>query len=185
MEPEPLQKEEGTTAKEKNKEALDDSLRNVESLLNKRERNPVREKGSITSDVAETPPKGTDSQRKSKYRGLHTTGRTRVKYVDLDGRPLKKFGLYDTSTGEVYTLYRDVMIVGKSQTANIVIENRYVSRRHLRITKENGEYYIEDLESKNGTKLNGELLLPGEKAQLEIGDTITLALTDVIFDVIK
>lgn len=176
---EPVQPKEETA-----KGNLNDSLKNMEKLLNEKDKTLMRDKGAVTSDVTE-PAEKNEVKSRPRHRGPHAVGRTRVKYVDLEGRTLAEFGLIDTATGEVYTLTRDIMIVGKSQTANIVIENRYVSRRHLRITKEDGEYYIEDLGSKNGTFLNGERIIPGEKVQIEIGDTLTLAATNIIFDVIK
>lgn len=164
---------------------LNDSLKNMEKLLNEKDKPPMRDKGAVTSDVTEEPAEKNEGKPRPKHRGPHSIGRTRVKYVDLEGRTLDKFGLIDTTTGEVYALTRDVMIIGKSQTANIVIENRYVSRRHLRITKEDGEYYIEDLNSKNGTFLNEERIMPEEKVPIEVGDTLKLAATVLIFDVIK
>lgn len=44
-----------------------------------------------------------------------------------------------------------------------------VSRRHFKIERRNGVYYIVDLGSKNGTAVNGVLLKPGEAAELREG----------------
>ena len=61
-----------------------------------------------------------------------------------------------------------------------------ISRRHCSIISEQGaghmEYYIRDEGSKNGTKLNGEILQPGMRYPLHIGDRITLA-TQYVFEV--
>lgn len=49
-----------------------------------------------------------------------------------------------------------------------------VSRYHLRIEKENERMFIMDLNSTNGTKINGVDLQPYEKTQLQIDDLITI-----------
>ncbi len=50
-----------------------------------------------------------------------------------------------------------------------------VSRLHLKLEKKNGMYWIMDLNSTNGTKLNGSPLLPNEEKQIRNGDHIWIA----------
>ncbi len=50
-----------------------------------------------------------------------------------------------------------------------------ISREHLRISCENGAYYIEDLNSTNGSKLNGESIRGKGKTSLSDGDVVSLA----------
>ena len=51
------------------------------------------------------------------------------------------------------------------------IADSALSRRHLTITPENGQWFVEDLKSKNGTRLNGQplqgrqLLCPGDRIE--------------------
>jgi pSer/pThr/pTyr-binding forkhead associated (FHA) protein len=49
-----------------------------------------------------------------------------------------------------------------------------VSRSHLEISREDNNYFIEDLGSANGTYLNGSLLRPFTPYQIRIGDKIDL-----------
>ena len=51
----------------------------------------------------------------------------------------------------------------------------YVSRQHCRITTEEGKYFIEDLQSANGTKVNGVDIVGKGKQELKDGDRIDLA----------
>jgi hypothetical protein len=61
-----------------------------------------------------------------------------------------------------------------------------VSRRHARISFENGEYAIEDLGSTNGTFVNrGRRLKPGDRQSLKDGDEIIVGKTFLRFRLTK
>jgi pSer/pThr/pTyr-binding forkhead associated (FHA) protein len=49
----------------------------------------------------------------------------------------------------------DPQILGKSNEADITIENPFVSRTHCKIELVDGHYKISDLDSTNGTSING------------------------------
>jgi len=55
---------------------------------------------------------------------------------------------------------------------------KYISRQHLIIRFENGQYYVEDQNSTNGTRLNGTEIKGKGKYRLDNGDQIAVA--DVI-----
>ena len=61
-----------------------------------------------------------------------------------------------------------------------VIYDEQVSRRHLRITVQDDQFYIEDLYSSNGTFLNGHRLSPFRPAQLDYGATVALGGLEVM-----
>ena len=48
----------------------------------------------------------------------------------------------------------DVCVLGKSQDADITIDEIFVSRRHCKIRFQDQSFYISDLGSKNGTYVN-------------------------------
>ena len=48
--------------------------------------------------------------------------------------------------------------VGRSQTAGVYLDDKTLSREHTKFYVENGKLFVRDLESKNGTYLNGTLV---------------------------
>jgi hypothetical protein len=61
-----------------------------------------------------------------------------------------------------------------------------VSRRHARITVSNGQYFLEDLGSTNGTFINrGKRLAPGQRQALCDGDEIIVGKTFLRFHIVK
>ena len=55
-----------------------------------------------------------------------------------------------------------------------VVADENVSRRHLRIAADGDQFYVEDLNSSNGTFLNGQHLVPFKSARLEYGAKVAL-----------
>ena len=69
---------------------------------------------------------------------------------------------------------RKTCVMGRDGSCNIIIGDRQVSRMHARITVSPEGVHLEDLQSKNGTHVNGQPI--SEKYLLEDGDTIQIAL---------
>lgn len=76
--------------------------------------------------------------------------------------------------GQQWTVNQDPFIIGRGSDCNIVLPERQVSRHHVKITRDNGQYLLHDLQSKNGTHLNG-VQVTGS-APLHDGDEIQIAL---------
>lgn len=76
-------------------------------------------------------------------------------------------------TGEEHVLPVDrPAFCGRSREVDIRIEDDLVSRRHTKISHRNGQYWVEDLDSKNGTYLNGEKVT--SPAVLRAGDYLRI-----------
>lgn len=81
-----------------------------------------------------------------------------------------------TNIGKLYDLKGKDFIAGRSPDNTIWIEDNTISRKHFRITNENGLYTIIDLNSTNGTFINNKrvsttTLRPGDKIRIS-KDTI-------------
>ena len=61
--------------------------------------------------------------------------------------------------GQVFELTKDEVAIGRDITNDIVINEAEVSRKHARLTLEGDRYKIEDLNSTNGTYINGQRLI--------------------------
>ncbi len=62
-------------------------------------------------------------------------------------------------TNRYWTLDSDSVIIGRDDaSADIALGERQISRQHVRIYRDGKQYFVEDLESRNGTWVNGERL---------------------------
>lgn len=52
----------------------------------------------------------------------------------------------------------DNVVIGRDEGCDLVIPDRQISRRHIRLYFADGGYFIEDLESRNGTWVNDQQL---------------------------
>lgn len=62
------------------------------------------------------------------------------------------------------------LTVGRSQTAAVYLDDKTLSREHTQFYLQNGRLFVKDLQSKNGTYLNGALLQKPEA--LKPGDRV-------------
>ena len=76
--------------------------------------------------------------------------------------------------GQQWLLETDDVTVGRGEESSIQIPRRQVSRQHVRIYKDGDHFFIQDLESRNGTWLNGNQI--NGSSRLHDGDEIHLAL---------
>lgn len=59
--------------------------------------------------------------------------------------------------GQLFPLDRDCSVLGRHPECDIVLDVGAVSRQHAQILHVGNEYFVEDLDSRNGTFVNGEL----------------------------
>lgn len=107
----------------------------------------------------------------------------RTIYIEGPAEPVRTMRELCTPEGRVLAvLDRAVTTIGKrKEEADVVLEDMSVSRLHARIVKEKEKYYIEDLNSTNGTFKNGLRLQPYEKRELEAEDEIKAGRVLMVF----
>src|SRR5579862_1279942 len=85
--------------------------------------------------------------------------------------------LAGTNVGEMFRIEAGESFVGRGQTASIRLTDDGISRKHARLLQTGGEVLIEDLESANGTVVNG---VPVKMQVLKDGDKIRLGSTTIL-----
>ena len=79
------------------------------------------------------------------------------------------------------------LVLGRSSRSNsseqafLRLSDAEISRRHLRIFTDGKGYFVEDLQSTNGTLLHGRFLKPGEPQALKDGDEVYFGNTQAVF----
>lgn len=71
-----------------------------------------------------------------------------------------------------WPIEKDVTTLGRLPDNDVVLADRLISRHHACIRRDGTQLFLEDLESTNGTYVNGERV--GESHLLQDGDTIQL-----------
>src|SRR3954466_7803037 len=85
-----------------------------------------------------------------------------VPAIVLVNRPVSRMAILEivkgNSPGTRFELDGDRSVIGRSADCEVPLDVPAVSRRHAAILRERGSYYIEDLQSRNGTFLNDNRL---------------------------
>ena len=85
--------------------------------------------------------------------------------------------------GKVIEFTSNIAYLGRLPDNDIQVKEKTVSRKHLRIQRKGNKFIIRDLNSKNGTFINGRLLKPGADFEVEEGVPIAVGKVFVSFGV--
>jgi pSer/pThr/pTyr-binding forkhead associated (FHA) protein len=77
-------------------------------------------------------------------------------------------------TGERWIVDQEKLVIGRGNDCEVILPERQISRYHAEILHETGKFFLHDLESKNGTHLNGNQVKG--TVPLNDGDEIQIAL---------
>jgi two-component system, NtrC family, sensor kinase len=75
----------------------------------------------------------------------------------------------------------DSVVVGRSPDCGLPVKDHFVSRKHLKITRRGKKIFIKDLNSRNGTFINGESIPPGMEVELPEGVPVVIGMTVLCF----
>lgn len=103
-----------------------------------------------------------------------------------NGRPiLARFLLQNGSlVGRSFRFHQDLTTIGRTNGSDLIISGKTVSRRHARLWCDNGRWYLADMQSANGTFVNGVRLQPNQPVIINDGDTINFGDEIVLFNII-
>lgn len=80
-------------------------------------------------------------------------------------------------TGQAICVNKSRFVFGKSQELAdyCVTDNQTVSRKHAVLFADHGRWYVDDLNSLNGTYVNGSKIVPGQAVGIQGGDEVALS----------
>jgi FHA domain-containing protein len=84
-----------------------------------------------------------------------------------------------TLDGKRHEVDKRRVVIGRSKECDIQLTDPNVSRRHAELRQEGSAYWLVDLDSTNGSAVNGHRTA---RAKLDSGDTITIGSTDLKFE---
>lgn len=105
-----------------------------------------------------------------------------IKEVSHDGNAyLKLINRIDSLPYKMkeHYLIQDELTIGRSSDNNVFIKDPFVSKKHLKIVQDEGDYYLEDLSSANGTYLNEDRV--EDVVKLESGDILKVGNIEFLF----
>jgi eukaryotic-like serine/threonine-protein kinase len=104
------------------------------------------------------------------------------RYMGPNGRPvLARLTIQNGPMGgRSYLFHQDVTTIGRTNGNDLIIAGRTVSRRHARLWFDNGCWYLEDLQSANGTLVNSTRVY--QPVALNDGDVINFGDETVVFN---
>jgi len=85
----------------------------------------------------------------------------------------------ETNTERRIPLAKPRFLIGKIATADLVLDKISISREHCEIVAANGGYFIRDLESRNGTYVEGQRI--SKDTPLRAGQRIDLGPVHIVF----
>lgn len=86
--------------------------------------------------------------------------------------------LQGSEQGREFALEGQRWVVGRSPECDVVVDVAAVSRRHVILTDESGEFFVQDLGSRNGTYINDQRVI--DRAPIKSGDQMLIC--DVLFE---
>lgn len=102
--------------------------------------------------------------------------------VALNGVPYLR--IVDSEGGEEsVTLEGKKWVAGRDESCEIVLNDRKASRRHFELSSTHQGYFVRDLQSANGTFVNGLPLAPDELRPLRSGDVLTASTLTLHFEI--
>ncbi|MDX6376986.1 MAG: hypothetical protein QOE98_1289 [Gaiellaceae bacterium] len=81
--------------------------------------------------------------------------------------------------GGRHVIERRAVVLGRSRECDVVLDDRSVSRRHAELVRHGDGFLLRDLDSTNGSSVNGKRI---REAAVQPGDDITLGTVELTFE---
>lgn len=95
--------------------------------------------------------------------------------ANLEAHPRRLVVTAGPQTGKVIPLDRDTISIGRSADSDLAIHDDYTSTQHARLLFWNGSWMLQDLDSTNGTFLDGQRV--SAPVPVPLGEPVTIGHT--------
>ena len=106
----------------------------------------------------------------------------KTKIQSFSGLPYIKIILENQGKSDYFRLEGNLWVIGRDEGASIRLQDPFAAPHHLEISKTDKGFFVMDLGSKEGTKLNGQNLKTREPSRLHSGDLLTIGATSLQFE---
>ncbi len=89
----------------------------------------------------------------------------------------KLYILEGPNKGQSFELKGKTTYIGRSHENHIQMKDRFVSRKHLEISRRDSKFFLKDLNSENGSFVDGEPIKPGKELELKQGLPISIGMS--------
>jgi pSer/pThr/pTyr-binding forkhead associated (FHA) protein len=83
--------------------------------------------------------------------------------------------------GRTLRIKEGVFYLGRSLDNDIRIEDKTISRKHLKIESIRSKHFVTDLSSRNGTFYDGKYVIPGHEVEVKDGVPLAIGMTVICF----
>jgi pSer/pThr/pTyr-binding forkhead associated (FHA) protein len=83
--------------------------------------------------------------------------------------------------GRTLRIREGVSYLGRSLDNDIRIDDKTISRKHLKIESIRGKHFVTDLGSRNGTFYDGRYVVPGREVEVKEGVPLAMGMTVICF----
>jgi hypothetical protein len=84
--------------------------------------------------------------------------------------------------GAHYVVGERTTVIGRGSSCDIVLTESAISRKHARIVRQGDQFFIHDLDSTNGTFVDGEMVDPSQGTLLKYGSVISIGETSLVLE---
>lgn len=97
--------------------------------------------------------------------------------------PYFRISYPNTADDEVLKLEGSLWTAGRDHDCEIPVDSPHVSRKHFELQRTKEGFFVTDLGSSNGTKLNGQRIPPHEPTRIESGDELRVMNVAMSFEI--
>jgi pSer/pThr/pTyr-binding forkhead associated (FHA) protein/tetratricopeptide (TPR) repeat protein len=97
--------------------------------------------------------------------------------------PYIRVSFPDSTDNEILKLEGHLWVGGRDPNCEIPLDSAHVSRKHFELARTQEGFFITDLGSSNGTKVNGQRIAPHEPTQVASGDEISVKSVKLVFEI--